>query len=288
VALQLREPAEGEVNPPPPAGWPQGFAETMGWLPAGPVLLRLDVAERIAAELGYLTRRAPAPPPQDLASRLGVKADTLGVTLAALGFRLLEAPPLEEGQYGPPTPLRVAQPRPQHHHQPRGADRRPGRPNQAAGPQQRDHAQRDHAQRDRRPPQHQRRPEAAPVLPEGHYGPPVPPELRQPREARPDRGPRPQGRPYQGKGPAQGPRHDGPRHEGARQQGGDQRQDQRRDQPRGPRPPQEATRGSGREESRQRPPYQGPIRERQEPRKPPEPRINPDSPFAILATLKLR
>ena len=117
VALALKEWPEGEAIPadaPPPAGWPQGFAETIGWVPAGPVLLRLDVAERIAAELGYLTRRAPAPPPHDLASRLGVKADTLGVALAALGFRLLEPAPLEEDQYGPPTPLRVAQPRAQH------------------------------------------------------------------------------------------------------------------------------------------------------------------------------
>ena len=244
----------------------------MGWIPAGPVLLRLDVAERIAAELGYLTRRAPAPPPHDLASRLGVKADTLGVTLAALGFRLLEAPPLEEGQYGPPTPLRVAQPRPQQHH-PRGADRRPGRPGQGAGQAARPGGRRAAAGS---PPAAAPAPARAPAgLPEGHYGPPVPAELLQQREARPDRGPRPQGRPYQGKGPGQGPRH-----EGGQRHGGDQ--------PRGPRPQQEAKRGSGREESRQRPPYQGPIRERQEPRKPPEPRINPDSPFAILATLKLR
>jgi ATP-dependent RNA helicase SUPV3L1/SUV3 len=255
------------------------------------VLLRLDVAERIAAELGYLTRRAPAPAPQDLASRLGVKADTLGVTLAALGFRLLEAPPLEEGQYGPPTPLRVAQPRPQHH-QPRGADRRPGRAGQAAGP----------PQRDRRPPQHQRRPDAVPeasqygppapspqrdrrppnrdrpemVMPmeEGHYGPPAPMRLVAPEAPRHNRGPRPPGRPYQDKGPQQ---HGAPRH-GA---GGGPRHgtgDQRPDRPRGPRPEQ------GKEP---RQPYQG--RDRQETtRKPPEPRINPDSPFAILATLKLR
>ncbi|MDN3563748.1 helicase-related protein [Paeniroseomonas aquatica] len=317
VALQIREPAEGEAalppGAPPPAGWPTGFAETMGWIPAGPVLLRLDVAERIAAELGYLTRRAPAPPPPDLASRLGVKADTLGVTLAALGFRLMESPPLEEGMYGPPTPLRVAQPRPQHH-QPRGAERRPGRPNpgmsQGAGAPQHQRDRRPpqphlaaaalpegmygppvppprDQHRDRRPPQQPRPVQAAPTLPEGMYGPPVPPPQRPRHEhARPDRGqergqdrgPRPQqARPYQGKGP---PRHDGPRPEG---------QDGRRDQPRGPRPPQEGNRpGSGRDESRARPPYQGPIRERPEPRKPPEPRINPDSPFAILATLKLR
>ena len=109
VALPLRPVAEGEV-PPPHMLWPSGFAEAMGWLPAGPVLLRLDVAERIAAELGFLTRRAPAPPPPDLASRLGVKGDMLGTALTALGFRMLEPVPLEEGQYGPPAPLRVAQP----------------------------------------------------------------------------------------------------------------------------------------------------------------------------------
>ena len=141
VALQLREARRGRGRtPPPPIGWPPGFAQTMGWLPAGPVLLRLDVAERIAAELGFLTRRAPAPPPPDLASRLGVKADTLGAALTALGFRLLEAPPLAENEYGPPTPLRVAQPRPQHHqHQHRVARGRmagPGPPRPGAAPGQ--------------------------------------------------------------------------------------------------------------------------------------------------------
>ena len=131
VALPLRPVAEGEV-PPPHMLWPSGFAEAMGWLPAGPVLLRLDVAERIAAELGFLTRRAPAPPPPDLASRLGVKGDMLGTALTALGFRMLDPAPLEEGQYGPPAPLRVAQPRPSHGPPRREAPRRP-RPRRAAG-----------------------------------------------------------------------------------------------------------------------------------------------------------
>jgi ATP-dependent RNA helicase SUPV3L1/SUV3 len=116
VALQRREPVAGASEPsgpqPPPHGWPSGFAEAMGWVATGPILLRLDVAERIAAELGFLTRRAPAPPPGDLASRLGVKADALGAALTALGFRLLEPAPLAENEYGPPTPLRVAQSRP--------------------------------------------------------------------------------------------------------------------------------------------------------------------------------
>ncbi|MBV1797275.1 DNA helicase [Siccirubricoccus sp. G192] len=277
VALQLREPPEGEANPPPPAGWPQGFAQAMGWLPAGPVLLRLDVAERIAAELGFLTRRAPAPPPSDLASRLGVKADTLGVTLAALGFRLLEPVPLEEGLHGPPTPLRVAQPRPQHHHH-RGS--RPGGPPQQAQGQGR-------PQRERRP-QHgqvrggqaQGRPEAATAGPgreSPFYGPPIPPELRPQRGPRPEHGQRHGGKPWQGQ-----PRHGGARHGGGQEgrgegqragHGGDHGHGPRQDQPRQP--------YQGRDQ-RQGPPGRG------EPRKPPEPRINPDSPFAILAKLKLR
>ncbi len=39
--------------------WPPGFAAAMGWFEAGPVLLRLDVAERMAAELAHATRRGP-------------------------------------------------------------------------------------------------------------------------------------------------------------------------------------------------------------------------------------
>ncbi|SDD46513.1 ATP-dependent RNA helicase SUPV3L1/SUV3 [Belnapia rosea] len=268
VALQRRDPAaEGESAAAPVwASWPPGFAETIGWIEAGPVLLRLDVAERIAAELGYLTRRAPAPPPPDLASRLGVKADTLGVTLTALGFRLIEPVPLEEGQYGPPTPLRIAQPRPQHHAR---GDRRP-QPHQGQGQGQ--------GQRDRRPPQGARpQPQA---LPEGMFGPPVPPELL--------RGPRPQhhakpnhqGRTqHQGKGP---PQHRGPRPEG--------RQDGRQEgRPEGRQEGRPEARPEGRHDHRPRQdgPPRGP-RPHQPPRKPPEPRINPDSPFAILAKLKLR
>jgi ATP-dependent RNA helicase SUPV3L1/SUV3 len=108
----------------------------MGWLPAGPALVRLDVAERIAAELAYVTRRAPAPPPSDLASRLGVRADALGPVLTVLGFRLLEPAPLPDDVCGPPTPLRIAQIRL------RGPspDRRGGRPDrheEGAGPSHR-------------------------------------------------------------------------------------------------------------------------------------------------------
>ncbi|GGG42866.1 hypothetical protein GCM10010964_32920 [Caldovatus sediminis] len=104
-------PAEGAPPPGSPtalvAAWPPGYEAVVGWMPAGPVLLRLDVAERVAAELGYLTRRAPAAVPPDLASRLGVKADMLPEVLEALGFRLLPGGELPEGHYGPPTPARI-------------------------------------------------------------------------------------------------------------------------------------------------------------------------------------
>jgi ATP-dependent RNA helicase SUPV3L1/SUV3 len=254
VALPMRPVADGEV-PPPHMLWPSGFSEAMGWLPAGPVLLRLDVAERIAAELGFLTRRAPAPPPPDLASRLGVKGDMLGTALTALGFRILDPLPLEEGQYGPPTPLRVAQPRPS-----QGAPRREGRA--AAAPQQRGGA---------RPDRHRQRPPQAPQHQNGgangraeFYGPPLPPELRAARPPRPEGenqrhrdhragGGKPQH--HGGSKPWQG----GQRGAGGPRGGGGGNGDPRPDRPRGGPPP-----------------------------KPPEKRINPDSPFAVLANLKLR
>ena len=59
-------PAPGLVSLAPPPGWPDGCAAAMGWLAAGPVLLRLDVAERVAAELAFAARSRPVPVPADL------------------------------------------------------------------------------------------------------------------------------------------------------------------------------------------------------------------------------
>ena len=61
-------PAPGLVSIAPPPDWPEGFAAAMGWVAAGPLLVRLDVAERIAAELDFAARVRPAPVPADLAS----------------------------------------------------------------------------------------------------------------------------------------------------------------------------------------------------------------------------
>jgi ATP-dependent RNA helicase SUPV3L1/SUV3 len=84
--------------------WPSGFGEAMGWLEAGPVLLRLDVAERVAAELAWATRKGPAAMPAVLASRFSLKADLLPVVLRRLGFRVLPAGVVSPEQFGPPAP----------------------------------------------------------------------------------------------------------------------------------------------------------------------------------------
>jgi ATP-dependent RNA helicase SUPV3L1/SUV3 len=101
-------PAPGVVSLLPPADWPEGFATAMGWIAAGPLLLRLDVAERIAADLAWRSRRGPVPIPADLASRLSAKAEALPAVLRGLGFRLRPAPPLEQDQFGPPAPPMMA------------------------------------------------------------------------------------------------------------------------------------------------------------------------------------
>jgi ATP-dependent RNA helicase SUPV3L1/SUV3 len=88
----------------PPADWPDGFAAAMGWVAAGPALLRLDIAERVAAELAWSSRFRPIPIPSDLAPRLAVRSDILPAVLRGLGFRLLPAETLGEGAFGPPCP----------------------------------------------------------------------------------------------------------------------------------------------------------------------------------------
>jgi ATP-dependent RNA helicase SUPV3L1/SUV3 len=88
--------------------WPAGFAESMGWVAAGPVWLRLDAAERQAAELAFAARRGAIALPAQLASRLGLRAELLPPVLRRLGLRVVPAGSLAPDQYGPPTPAMVA------------------------------------------------------------------------------------------------------------------------------------------------------------------------------------
>ena len=101
-------PAAGLVSIPQPTDWPDGFATAMGWIDAGPVLLRLDVAERIAGELAWASRGAALPVPPGLASRMSVKAEMLPAVLRRLGFRTTPGMALPNDIAGPPAPPMLA------------------------------------------------------------------------------------------------------------------------------------------------------------------------------------
>ena len=98
-------PPPALISLPVPAEWPPGFAAVAGWFAAGPVLLRLDVAERVTGELLRAGGGRPVPIPPGLAARLGAKAPMLPAALRALGFRLLPAAPLPGDMFGPPMPV---------------------------------------------------------------------------------------------------------------------------------------------------------------------------------------
>ncbi|MGI4950230.1 MAG: helicase-related protein [Janthinobacterium lividum] len=105
--------------------WPADFARSMGWVAAGPVLLRLDVVERVVAELAFATRRHAAPLPPGLASRLSVQSAQLPAVLRALGVRLVPGAALAEGAFGPPAPPMML---PARRAKPAVPDRPPPRP----------------------------------------------------------------------------------------------------------------------------------------------------------------
>ncbi len=104
-----------ERNPPPlpnpglvsaamPGNWGADFALAMGWLPAGPVMVRLDIAEKLAREMHYLIRKSPVLLPPNLGSRMGLKPEQLSPVLHVMGFRILPTASLHAKYYGPPAP----------------------------------------------------------------------------------------------------------------------------------------------------------------------------------------
>jgi ATP-dependent RNA helicase SUPV3L1/SUV3 len=100
-------PPPGLVSLVPPPDWPEGFAAAMGWVEAGPALLRLDIAERVGAELAWACRARPAPLPPDLPSRLSLRAELVPAVLRRMGLRLMPAAALPPGAYGPPAPAMI-------------------------------------------------------------------------------------------------------------------------------------------------------------------------------------
>ena len=99
-----RLPGPGMVSLPASTDWPPGFAAAMGWVEAGPVLLRVDIAEKVAGELGYAARKGATSLPPGLASRFAVKAEVLPAVLRGLGFRVLPGGGLGADEYGPAAP----------------------------------------------------------------------------------------------------------------------------------------------------------------------------------------
>jgi len=100
-------PSPNVVSLPIRPDWPAGFADAMGWLEAGPVLLRIDIAERVAAGLAWATRRGATAMPAGLASRFSLKAELLPVVLRRLGFRIVPAAGLSADEFGPPAPAMI-------------------------------------------------------------------------------------------------------------------------------------------------------------------------------------
>ena len=92
-------------------GWPPGLDTALGWLDAGPVHLRLDVAERVAGELAWATRHGASALPAGLAGRFAITPDLLPAVLRRLGFRLVPASVLAADAYGPAAPAMILPPR---------------------------------------------------------------------------------------------------------------------------------------------------------------------------------
>jgi ATP-dependent RNA helicase SUPV3L1/SUV3 len=101
-------PAAGLVSAEPPAAWPEGLALMLGWLQAGPVMIRLDVAEKLGRELHYLIRKHPCVLPDHLGSRMSLKPEQLSPALHALGLRVIPAATLDAKRFGPAAPPMLA------------------------------------------------------------------------------------------------------------------------------------------------------------------------------------
>jgi ATP-dependent RNA helicase SUPV3L1/SUV3 len=101
-------PAPGLVSCPAIAGWNAEQALAMGWVLAGPVMIRLDVAEKLGRELNYLIRKHPVMLPPAIGSRMSLKPEHLTPALNALGFRIIPAAALAPDAFGPPAPPMLA------------------------------------------------------------------------------------------------------------------------------------------------------------------------------------
>ncbi|MFO0996082.1 MAG: helicase-related protein [Alphaproteobacteria bacterium] len=71
-------------------GWPDAFFEAIGFLRAGPRLVRVDCLDRLAATARKRAAQGPFLPTPQMARLIGCKADELGPVLGALGYVAVE------------------------------------------------------------------------------------------------------------------------------------------------------------------------------------------------------
>jgi ATP-dependent RNA helicase SUPV3L1/SUV3 len=81
-------PPPAAVSVPHDGSWTETHALAHGWVVAGPLLVRLDVAERLVRDLGGMAGSGGCPLPTGLASRLGCRASLVPAVLRGLGFRV--------------------------------------------------------------------------------------------------------------------------------------------------------------------------------------------------------
>ncbi|NHN83447.1 DNA helicase [Acetobacter musti] len=126
VAEDIRPP---DLPPPgavsvPAEQYPSSLLSRLGWMPCGPVRLRIDMAERLCAELTARGMQSDTALRADFAPWLGVPRKELPAILKALGFRLTSPTPLPAGVYGPSPVWMLARVRPAKPRHNRGASRR--------------------------------------------------------------------------------------------------------------------------------------------------------------------
>lgn len=79
----------------------------IGWIAAGPLWVRLDIAEEIKRSLHHLAEKRPVPVPTGLANRLGATSAMLPDVLMGLSIPLQLPALLGKKQYGPPAPILI-------------------------------------------------------------------------------------------------------------------------------------------------------------------------------------
>ncbi|GBD56309.1 helicase-related protein [Gluconobacter wancherniae] len=106
-AMTAAEP--GRVSIPRDQG-----ANLPGWISAGSVCIRIDVAEKLVSEIETLVKSSDRPAPQWITSRCGVRSDILPEILRGLRVPHKVAGKIDRKYFGPPAPLMLLKPQAAH------------------------------------------------------------------------------------------------------------------------------------------------------------------------------